>query len=131
MKSAQSSENIEAMGIIPGYINPDGKTIEKSKLSLLNKHPFTDDLKSATGLEIKLANKAHAQPCRSAERGCKDYHNVFCLRLGSECSSGLTVNKQIILGRHGISGDIGHMPLPWPLHLNMMIMNVHVARLDV
>lgn len=118
VKSAQSSENIEAMGIgIPGYINPDGKTIEKSKLSLLNKHPFTDDLKSATGLEIKLANKAHCTTLAEALNGvAKDYHNVFCLRLGSECSSGLTVNKQIILGRHGISGDIGHMPLPWPLH---------------
>ncbi|WP_206243951.1 ROK family protein [Novosphingobium terrae] len=99
----------------PGSRSPRSGLIRNSNSLYLNGRAFLEDVQSALGREIRLANDANcfalSEAVDGAAAGCR---SVFGLIIGTGCGGGLVIDGQVVEGGHGIAGEIGHMPLPWP-----------------
>ena len=83
---------------------PPGSTVNRSKT----------DLQNAIGREPRLANDANCFTLSEASDGAARHHDsVFGVILGTGCGGGLVQNKQLINGPRNITGEWGHVPLPW------------------
>jgi fructokinase len=99
----------------PGSISPRTGVIHNSNSLYLNGRRFREDLAAALGREIRMANDANclalSEACDGAAAGAR---SVFAAILGTGCGGGLVLNGQLVEGAHGIAGEWGHTPLPWP-----------------
>jgi fructokinase len=81
----------------------------------LNGRDFRSDLAAALGREIRMANDANCLALSEVVDGAASGSRVaFAVILGTGCGGGLVVNGQLIEGAHGVGGEWGHIPLPWP-----------------
>ena len=106
-----------AIGIaIPGRYDPSQQVIKGASLRLLNNKTFVADVSAATNRPVRVANDANCFALSEAKDGAgAGLNTVFGLILGTGCGSGIVVNGQLMHGAHGIAGEYGHTPLPWPL----------------
>jgi fructokinase len=99
----------------PGSISPTTGTMRNANAVWLNGRTFREDLASALGREVRIANDANcfalSEVVDGAAAGSK---NAFGAILGTGCGGGLVINGQLVTGANGISGEWGHIPLPWP-----------------
>lgn len=101
----------------PGSISPRSGTMRNANSVYLNGRDFRQDLSSALGREIKIANDANCLALSEVVDGAAAGSKVaFAAILGTGCGGGLVVNGQLIEGAHGVGGEWGHIPLPWPTH---------------
>lgn len=81
----------------------------------LNGQPFQRDLESVLGREVRLANDANCFALSEAVDGAAaGKAAVFGLIVGTGCGGGLVIDRKVIGGAHGLTGELGHMPLPDP-----------------
>lgn len=100
---------------IPGCISPATGLVKNANSTVLNGHPFDRDLAALLGRDIRVANDANCFALSEASDGAAMGHNiVFGIILGTGTGAGLVVHGHIIEGRHGLTGEFGHTPLPWP-----------------
>jgi fructokinase len=100
---------------IPGAISPATGLIKNSNTTELIGHPFDVDLAAALQRPVRLENDANCFALSEAVDGAgKGAGVVFGVILGTGVGGGLVVNGQIVPGRHRITGEWGHNPLPWP-----------------
>ena len=79
----------------------------------INNKPFQKDLREAIGREIFCENDANCFTLSEAIDGSgKHYKIVFGIILGSGVGGGLVIDKKIVSGPHGITGEWGHNQLP-------------------
>ena len=79
----------------------------------INNKPFQKDLRVATGREIFCENDANCFTLSEAMDGSgKHYKIVFGIILGSGVGGGLVIDKKIVTGSHGITGEWGHNQIP-------------------
>ncbi len=100
---------------MPGSISPMTGLVQNANSTWLNGREFYQDLKSALGREVRLANDANCFALSEAADGaaaCAE--TVFGVIIGTGCGGGLIVDGKPLLGRHGVGGEWGHNPLPWP-----------------
>ena len=101
---------------IPGPYNPSLETIHGCSVSVMNNKTFINDVHAATNRQIRISNDANCFALSEAINGAgQGFGTVFGLILGTGCGSGIVANGQLLSGAHGIAGDFGHTPLPWPL----------------
>tara|TARA_Y100000748_G_scaffold244869_1_gene209220 strand:- start:780 stop:1679 length:900 start_codon:yes stop_codon:yes gene_type:complete len=75
--------------------------------------PFQKDLREAIGREVFCENDANCFTLSEAIDGAgKHYKIVFGVILGSGVGGGLVIDKKIVTGLHGITGEWGHNQLP-------------------
>jgi fructokinase len=99
----------------PGSIAPASRTVENCNAFYLNGKPLDRDLTAALGREVRVANDANCFALsESADGAGAGSRVVFGVILGSGLGGGLVVDGKIVEGRHGIGGEWGHIPLPWP-----------------
>lgn len=99
----------------PGSISPRSGTMRNANSVWLNGRDFRSDLVAALGREIRMANDANCLALSEVVDGAASGSRVaFAVILGTGCGGGLVVNGQVIDGAHGIGGEWGHIPLPWP-----------------
>lgn len=99
----------------PGSISPRTGVIHNSNSLYLNGRSFREDLAAALGREIRIANDANCLALSEAHDGAAaGASSVFAAILGTGCGGGLVLNGQLVEGAHGIAGEWGHTPLPWP-----------------
>tara|TARA_B100000029_G_scaffold479649_1_gene526916 strand:+ start:272 stop:1171 length:900 start_codon:yes stop_codon:yes gene_type:complete len=79
----------------------------------INNKPFQKDLREAIGREIFCENDANCFTLSEAIDGSgRHYKIVFGVILGSGVGGGLVIDKKIVTGPHGITGEWGHNQLP-------------------
>ena len=100
---------------IPGCISPATGLVKNANSIALNGHPFDKDLQALLHREIRVANDANCFALSEATDGAGAGSKiVFGVILGTGCGGGIVVNGAILEGRHRLSGEFGHTPLPWP-----------------
>jgi fructokinase len=114
LEEANGSEAKIGIGI-PGSVSPATGLIQNSNSTWLNAKPLKQDLELILGRKIRMANDANCFALSEAFDGAgQGSANVFGVILGTGCGGGLIQNGRVIDGPHGISGEWGHNPLPWP-----------------
>jgi fructokinase len=112
----QQAGGVGTVGIgLPGSISPTTGVMRNSNSIYLNGRTFREDLTTALGRDVRLANDANCLALSEAVDGAAAGAKVaFAIILGTGCGGGLVVDGRLIDGANGIAGEWGHMPLPWP-----------------
>lgn len=97
----------------PGSISSVSGTMKNCNSTYLNGRPLKQDIESALGREVRMANDANCFALSEATDGAaKGADVVFGVILGTGVGGGLVVNRQSLLGPNSIAGEWGHNPLP-------------------
>jgi fructokinase len=100
---------------MPGCLDAQTGLVRGSNTLVLNQQPFQKDLINALGCEVRLQNDANCLALSEAIDGAaSDADVVFAAILGTGCGGGIVINRRLLTGRHSLSGEWGHNPLPWP-----------------
>ena len=100
---------------IPGAISPATGLIKNANSTWLNGHRLGDDLSSALGRPVRLANDANCFALSEATDGAgASAAIVFGVIIGTGTGGGLVVNGRLVNGANAIAGEWGHNPLPAP-----------------
>lgn len=96
----------------PGVLEPETQVMKNCNTTSMNGKPMHNDIKSALGVPVKLANDANcfalAEAMMGAGKKYPDARVVFGVIMGTGVGGGLVVNGKIIGGHHGIAGEWGH-----------------------
>jgi fructokinase len=96
----------------PGSLSPKTGLMRNANSVWLNNQPLKADLEQLLGREVRLANDANCFALSEATDGAGEgAQSVAGLILGTGFGAGLVINGQIIVGAHGIGGELGHVPL--------------------
>ena len=100
---------------IPGAISPATGLVKNASSNCLNGHPFDRDLAAALGRPVRVENDANCFTLSEAADGAAaGAPVVFGVIMGTGCGGGIVVHGRVVEGRHRITGEWGHNPLPWP-----------------
>lgn len=100
---------------IPGSISPVTGRVQNANSTWLNGRPLKQDMEEQLQRPVRMANDANCFALSEAVDGAGTGANsVFGVILGTGCGGGISINGMILDGPHGISGEWGHNPLPWP-----------------
>jgi fructokinase len=101
---------------IPGSVSPSTGLIRGANSTWLNGRDFATDLTVAIGCPVRLANDANCLALSEAIDGAAAGARgaVFAAILGTGVGGGVVVNGELLQGAHGVAGEWGHTPLPWP-----------------
>lgn len=100
---------------VPGSVSFKTGLMRNGNSTYLNGRPFREDLAAALGQEIRLANDANCFALsESADGAAAGAHITAGVILGTGCGGGVVVDGSLVEGCNGITGEWGHMPLPWP-----------------
>ncbi|WP_052208678.1 ROK family protein [Croceibacterium mercuriale] len=99
----------------PGSPSPRTGIMRNSNSQYLNGKPFGSDLEAALDRPVRLANDANCLALSEAFDGAAaGVGSVFGLIIGTGVGGGLVLDGALLDGAHGIAGEIGHLPVPWP-----------------
>ena len=115
----------------PGSTISETGLIKNSNNSTwMNNKPFQKDISSQLDRIIYCENDANCFALSEATDGAASHYKiVFGVILGSGCGGGLVIDKKIISGSNGLSGEWGHNPLPYYGNLNDENMNLNEGTL--
>ena len=100
---------------IPGVISPATGRVKNANSTTLNGHTFDVDIAQKLGREVRVENDANCFTLSEATDGAgAGYRLVFGIILGTGVGGGIAVDGRVHRGPHGIGGEWGHNPLPWP-----------------
>ncbi|MBL8629776.1 MAG: ROK family protein [Rhodospirillaceae bacterium] len=100
---------------IPGTISPATGLVKGANSVCLIGHPLDRDIEAAVNIPVRLGNDANCFALSEASDGAaKDYQIVFGAILGTGTGSGLVIDKKVVSGPNAITGEWGHIRLPWP-----------------
>jgi fructokinase len=99
----------------PGSPSPRTGMMRNSNSTYLNGRSFREDLAAALGRPVRLVNDANCLAVSEATDGAAaGARSVFALVIGTGVGGGIVLAGASHEGAHGIAGEIGHLPLPWP-----------------
>lgn len=99
----------------PGTLVPQTGLLKNANSVCLNGRPLQRDLERLLGRPLRMANDANCLALSEAADGAAaGASTVMAVILGTGCGSGLVVHGRLWAGAHGIAGEWGHNPLPWP-----------------
>jgi fructokinase len=100
---------------IPGTISQRTGLIKNANSVCLIGNTLDKDLEAMLKRPVKLANDADCFVMSEASDGAgAGACIVFGVILGTGVGGGITFNNQLLSGPNAITGEWGHMPLPWP-----------------
>jgi fructokinase len=116
---AQIEQMVGARGSIgvgaPGSVSPRTGVMRNANAVFLNGRVFREDLSTALGRPVRLANDANCLALSEAADGAaQGARTTFAIILGTGCGGGLVVDGKLVEGANGVGGEWGHIPLPWP-----------------
>lgn len=98
----------------PGAIDHERGTAAVANIPYLNDHTFAADLGMRLGREIRIANDANCIALAEAVDGAgKGFRSVLGITLSTGVGAGFAVDGKVIDGPNGLTGEIGHIPLPF------------------
>ena len=100
---------------IPGVVSATTGLVKNANSIALNGHRFDADITARLGREVRVANDANCFTLSEAADGAGAGHDVvFGVILGTGCGAGIVVGGRVLSGRNRVTGEWGHVPLPWP-----------------
>tara|TARA_A100001011_G_C14226755_1_gene806945 strand:+ start:123 stop:1028 length:906 start_codon:yes stop_codon:yes gene_type:complete len=107
--------NLCTVGLaIPGSISPFSGKVRNGNSTWLNGKNLQNDINKSLGREVKISNDANCFAISEAIDGSAyKFNSVFGVILGTGVGGGLVINKKLINGHNGISGEWGHNEMPW------------------
>lgn len=101
----------------PGAVEPAAGVLKNSNTVCLNGRALREDLESALGCGVRMANDANCFALAEALWGAGRGEAVVAgLILGTGVGSGVVVHGRIHEGLHGIAGEWGHNPMRGESH---------------
>jgi N-acetylglucosamine kinase len=101
----------------PGAVEPATGVLKNSNTVCLNGRKLREDLESALGCGVKMANDANCFALAEALWGAgRGEAVVMGLILGTGVGGGIVVHGEILEGLHGIAGEWGHNPMRGESH---------------
>lgn len=99
---------------LPGVVDVVGGMVHAVNLPWLGGRPFANDLAMVLGRPVRIVNDANAFVLSEAIDGAAAGAGVvFGVILGTGVGGGLVIDRRIISGANGLTGEWGHIPLPW------------------
>lgn len=99
---------------IPGIVSPATGLVKNANTQVLNGKPILQDLEAALGLAVRIENDANCFALSEASDGAgAGARVVFGVIIGTGVGGGLVVDGRLVSGRHAVTGEWGHNPLPW------------------
>ena len=99
----------------PGALSRATGRIKNANSTCLNGQPLREDLASAFGRPVRMANDANCFALSEAVDGAAaGAEVVFGVILGTGVGGGIVVRGQALTGANAIAGEWGHNPLPQP-----------------
>ena len=100
---------------IPGTISPATGLIKNANSVWLIGQPLQRDLERRVGRPVRVANDANCFAVSEAADGAAAGADVvFGVIVGTGTGAGIVVRGEVLTGPHGIAGEWGHNPMPWP-----------------
>jgi len=100
---------------IPGTISPPTGLVKNANSIWLLGRPLGTDLEARLQRPIRIANDANCFVVSEATDGAAAGAEVaFGVIVGTGTGAGVAIRGQALIGQHGIAGEWGHNPLPWP-----------------
>ena len=100
----------------PGSLSPVSGLLRNANSICLNGLPLDKLIAAALDREVRIANDANCFALSEAADGAAaGAPTVFGVILGTGVGGGVVIDGKLLNGRHGIGGEWGHNPLPWPL----------------
>jgi len=100
---------------IPGTISPATGLVKNANSVWLIGQPLQQDLERTLGREVRIANDANCFAVSEAADGAAAGADVvFGVIVGTGTGAGIVIRNRVLTGPHGIGGEWGHNPLPWP-----------------
>jgi fructokinase len=100
---------------IPGTISPETGLVKNANSVWLIGQPLLQDLQRRLARDVRIANDANCFAVSEAADGAAAGADVvFGVIVGTGTGAGIVVRGQVLTGPHGIAGEWGHNPLPWP-----------------
>ncbi|MEP6783564.1 MAG: ROK family protein [Acidobacteriota bacterium] len=100
---------------IPGAISRATGLVKNANSTWLNGHRLGDDLSSALGRPVRIANDANCFALSEATDGAAaGAAVVFGVIIGTGTGGGVVVNGNLVVGANAIGGEWGHNPMPAP-----------------
>ena len=85
-----------------------------ANIACLSRKPLQSDLQEKLNRSVRLANDADcaalSEATDGAGAGCR---SVFGLIMGTGVGGGLVVDGKLVQGANGLTGEVGHLPLPF------------------
>ncbi len=106
-----SFKDIEGVGMgVPGPVLPDGYVEVCVNLGWREKYPAKELSDLLEGLPVKCGNDANVAALGEMwQGGGKGYTDIVMITLGTGVGGGVIIDEQIITGKHGLGGEIGHI----------------------
>lgn len=99
----------------PGSIVPQTGLLDHSNAIWLNGKPFDKDIEAALDRPIRMENDANCFALSEAVDGAGAGKSVvFGAIFGTGMGGGIVANGRLLSGLHRLTGEWGHLPLPWP-----------------
>lgn len=100
---------------IPGSIVASTGLVKNANSTWLNGRPLERDFAHALGRPVRCANDANCFAISEATDGAAmGAAVVFGVIVGTGCGGGVVFHGHGHSGPHGLAGEWGHNPLPWP-----------------
>ncbi len=110
----EAGEGTVGVGI-PGALSRVTGLVKNANSTWLIGKPLKQDLETAIGREVKLANDANCFALSEAVDGAgEDAEVVFGVILGTGVGGGIVARGEVLTGPNAIAGEWGHNPLPLP-----------------
>jgi fructokinase len=114
LESAAHTKGSVGVGI-PGTISPSTGLVKNANSVWLIGRPLQRDLQRVLGRDVRLANDANCFTASEAGDGAAaGAEVVFGVIVGTGTGAGIVVRGRELTGPHGIAGEWGHNPMPWP-----------------
>ena len=116
IKDPSLAQRVATIGVgAPGSVSPRTGVMRNANSIWLNGKTFREDLEGALKRPVRLANDANCLALSEAVDGAaKGARSVFAIIVGTGCGGGLAIDGKLIEGANGLTGEWGHIPLPWP-----------------
>lgn len=103
---------VQAIGVaVPGPTNPfAGVVIEAPNIPGWENLPLKHLLEERFETPVALGNDANMAALAEWRYGAgKGYHHMLYLTISTGIGSGVIINDQLLLGEHGLAGELGHV----------------------
>lgn len=100
---------------MPGSFSRATGRVKNSNSVCLNNKPLQADLEALLERPLRFANDADCFALSEATDGAAAAAGVvFGVIIGTGTGGGVVVDRRLLAGPNGITGEWGHNPLPWP-----------------
>ena len=114
---------------IPGALSRVTGRVKNANSTCLIGHALREDLETALGREVRLANDANCFALSEAVDGAgRGAEVVFGVILGTGVGGGVVVRGRVLTGPNAIAGEWGHNPLPVPQAVDRPLPHCYCGR---